>query len=70
MEQANGADGVEPIFERGERRRLGKEHQEAVETFVQIRVAVGFEELEAKVFEYCQRIHLRRVSIGRTCEDR
>jgi len=46
---ADCGDGVETVFEGGEVCRLREEHEDAVEAFVEVGVAVGFEELEAEV---------------------
>jgi hypothetical protein len=49
VEIADGGDAVESVFEGGEGGGLGEEHEEAVEAFVEMWIALGFEELEAKI---------------------
>lgn len=49
MEETDVADAVQPVFEGGKRGALGEEHEDTVEAFVQVRVSLGFEKLEAKV---------------------
>lgn len=49
VEVANCADGVEAIFKGCKGGRLWKEHEEAIEAFVEVRKAFGFEELETEV---------------------
>lgn len=45
MEIANRAHAVEPVFEGRKSRRLGEEHQEPVETLVEMRIFLGLKEL-------------------------
>jgi len=49
VEKADVADTVQSILECGEGGALRKEHEDAVETFVEIRVLFWFEELESEV---------------------
>jgi len=49
MEIANCADGVEAVFEGCKGGGLWEEHEKAIKTFVEVRKAFGFEELEAEV---------------------
>jgi hypothetical protein len=47
MQVADGSDTIESVLERGEGRRLGEEHEQPVETLVEVRVSFGFEKLYA-----------------------
>lgn len=49
MEESDGADAVEAIFEGCEGRGLGKQHEEAVEAFVEVGVFFRFEKLETEI---------------------
>jgi hypothetical protein len=49
VEEANVVDTVQAVFECCEGGALGEEHEDAVETFVEIGVFFGFQELEAEV---------------------
>jgi len=46
---ANCADATETVLECCKRRRLWEEHEKAIETLVQVRVALRLEKLEAKI---------------------
>jgi hypothetical protein len=50
VEVADCRDAVKPIFKGRESRRLWKEHEKAVEAFVQIRVSLRLEELHAEIY--------------------
>jgi hypothetical protein len=43
MQEANVADAVKTIFQRSKRTALREEHEDSVETLVQIRVSFWFE---------------------------
>jgi hypothetical protein len=49
VEEANVADTVQAVFEGCEGGALGEEHEDAVETFVEIGIFFGFQKLEAEV---------------------
>ena len=49
MEEAYGAYAVQAVLERGEGGGLREEHEEAVEAFVEVRVALWLQELQAEV---------------------
>jgi hypothetical protein len=49
VEEADVADTVEAIFEGCEGGALGKEHEDPVETFVEVGIFFGFEELKTEV---------------------
>ena len=50
VDEADAADAVEAVFERCEGGALWKEHEDAVEAFVEVGVSFWFEELEAEVW--------------------
>ena len=49
VEIADYADGVEAVLEGCKGGRLWEEHEEAVETFVQVWISFWLKELEAKI---------------------
>ena len=52
MQESDGGDGVQAVFEGGEGGGLREEHEQAVEAFVEVGVAVWFEELEAEICDF------------------
>jgi hypothetical protein len=47
MQVADGGDTIESILERGKGGRLREEHEQPVETLVEVRVSFWFEKLYA-----------------------
>lgn len=50
MQKSDVADAVEAVFQGGEGGALGEEHEDTVETFVEVGVSFWFEELETEVY--------------------
>lgn len=61
MKETDVADTVQAILERGEGGALRKQHENTVEAFVEVGVFLGFEELEAEIYE--------RFPLGLDCFD-
>jgi hypothetical protein len=50
MEIANGRNAVQPVLERGKGRGLWQQHEQAVKTFVKMRVSFWLEKLQTKIW--------------------
>lgn len=51
VQVADGRDAVEPVLKRGESRRLGKQHEQSIHALIQVRIALGLEELHAEIYK-------------------
>lgn len=70
VEVADCRDAVEAVLEGCEGGGLWEEHEEAVEAFVEVGIALGFEELHAEIWSLLVQVEGRQ-GVGRlTCEDR
>jgi hypothetical protein len=47
VQVADGRNAVESVLERGKGGRLGEEHEQPIETFVEVGVFFGLQELHA-----------------------
>jgi hypothetical protein len=68
MEVSNCADGVETVFEGCKGGGLWEEHEKAIEAFVEVRKAFGFEELEAEICRFIVSMNMRQIAETKVAE--